>query len=132
VGVFNGWTHGGERKREEMCRNQKKLVFWLTLDLIFFSFGAWNPFLFIGGGSGQSCLQWGEIAALDSVGKDLNRWFKVGILSCQICRERLTKLASLGRRRHRWVVIQPEWALRGCREIAEDHLRARFVNFDER
>jgi len=87
--------------------------FWLTLDPIFSSLGPLNPPLFIGGGRGQSCLHWGKISALDSDGKDLNRWFKVGIMSCQICRKRLTELTSLGW--HRWVVIQLERTIWSCR-----------------
>jgi len=51
-------------------------------------------------------------------------------LSSQICRKKLTGLASL--RRRRWAVIQLEQVIWGCRKIAEDHLRARFVNFDWR
>ncbi|KAJ6968177.1 hypothetical protein NC653_036197 [Populus alba x Populus x berolinensis] len=43
-----------------------------------------NPTLFIGRGRGKSCIYWGKIAALDSVGKHLNRWLKVYTSSCQI------------------------------------------------
>jgi hypothetical protein len=103
--------------------------FWSNLDPIVSSLRPWNPPLFINGRKGQSCLHWGKIIALDSVGKNLNRWLKVGIMSCQIYRKMLTELASLGWRRRWWVVIQPEWAIWRCREIAEDHLRARFINF---
>jgi hypothetical protein len=92
----------------------------------------WNPSLFIGGGRGQSCLHWKKIASLDSIGKDPDRWFKVGVLSYQICGKKLTELASSGQCRHRWVVIQLERAIWGCREIAEDHFRARFVKFHGR
>jgi hypothetical protein len=89
----------------------KRLILWLTLDPVFCSLRAWNPRLFIGGGSGQSCLHWEKISTLDSIGKHPNRWFKVGILCCQICRKRLTELVSLGRRQCRWIVIQPERAI---------------------
>jgi len=52
-----------------------------------------------------------KFSTLDSVRKDLNRWFKVGIVHCQICRKRLPELACLGRHWRRWVVIQPECAI---------------------
>ena len=77
----------------------------------------------------RSCKNKGSECALDSVGKDPNCWLKVGILSCQICKKILNELTFLGRHQHRWVVIQPERAIQGCREVIEDHLRARFVNF---
>jgi len=110
VGCWDDEEWERERQREG-DKTGKRLIFWLTLDTIFFPLRAWNLPLFISGGIGQSCLHWGKIAALDSVGKDPNRWFKVGIPSCQICRKRLTKLAYLGRCRHRWVVIKPERAI---------------------
>jgi hypothetical protein len=73
--------------------------FWPTLDPIFSSLRPWNPPLFISGGRGQSCLHWVKLSALDLVGKDPNRWFKVGMVHYQICRTRLPELASLGWRR---------------------------------
>jgi hypothetical protein len=54
------------------------------LDPIFSSLRPSNPPLFIGGGRGQSCLQWRKISALDSDGKDPNRWLKLGMVHCQI------------------------------------------------
>jgi hypothetical protein len=74
-----------EREKEKKCAETgKKLVFWLTLDPIFSSLRPSNPPLFIGGGRGQSCLQWRKISALDSDEKDPNRWLKVGMVHCQI------------------------------------------------
>jgi hypothetical protein len=37
-----------------------------------------------------------QISALDLVGKDPNRWLKVGMMHCQICSCRLPEVASLG------------------------------------
>jgi hypothetical protein len=80
-------------ERETCCRKRKKklgrrLVFLSTLDSIFSSIRPSTPPLFIGGGRGQSCLYREKISALDYVGKDPNRWFKVASLSCQICRKK--------------------------------------------
>jgi len=36
------------------------------------------------GGRGRFCLYWCQILAIDSNRKDLNRWFKVAIMKCQI------------------------------------------------
>jgi hypothetical protein len=88
-----------------------KAGFRPTLHSIFSSFRPWTAPSFIGGGREKSYLHWGKISALDSVGKDLNRWFKIGILSYQICRKRLTRLAFLGRCWCRWAVIQPKRAI---------------------
>jgi len=78
-----------EREREERTlagrkKTGEKLLFWLILDPIFSSLRPSNPPLFIGGGRGKSCLQWRKISALDSDGKDPNRWLKVGMVHCQI------------------------------------------------
>ena len=72
----------------------------------------------------------GKDSTLDSVGNDPNRWLKMCLVSCQIWRKRLPELAYLGRHRHRLVVIHPELFTWGCKEIAGDHLCARFVRFD--
>jgi hypothetical protein len=76
-----GWWDGGER---EVAETRKRLVFWPNFDPTFFMLRPWNPHLFIGGGIGFSCLHRGELSALDSAGKNLNRWFKVVILNYQI------------------------------------------------
>jgi hypothetical protein len=79
--------HGGEKgrgKREKFQKQGKWLVFWLILDPIFSSLRPSNPPLFIGGGREKSFLQWRKISALDSDGKDPNRWLKVGMVHCQI------------------------------------------------
>jgi hypothetical protein len=59
-----------------MCRNQKKLVFWLTLDPIFSSHRPSNPPLFIGvveegnlvciGGKFQPLIQLGRTPTVGS------------------------------------------------------------------
>jgi len=88
VGSSRAEEAAGEREREERTlagrKTGEKLVFWLILDPIFSSLRPSNPPLFIGGGRGQSFLQWRKISAIDSDGKDLNRWLKVGMVHCQI------------------------------------------------
>jgi hypothetical protein len=71
-----------EREREtkrEGGRNREEADFLLTLDPIFVLLRPWNPPLFIGGRRRHSCLYQDKIAALDSVEKDPNHWFKVCI-----------------------------------------------------
>ena len=88
-GVSKGWRSSEEREREKRERwleekTREKLIVWLILDSMFSSLRPWNPPLFIGGGRGQFCLHWRKILALDSDGKDPNRWLKVGMVHCQI------------------------------------------------
>jgi len=87
VALVGGWN-GRERGEKKLQKRGKKVGFWLTFDLIFSSLRPSNPPLFIDGGKGQSCLHWGKFSAFDSVGKDPNRWFKVGMMHCQICRKK--------------------------------------------
>ena len=82
-----------------MQKRGREAGFWPILDLIFSSLRPSNLPLFIGNGRGQSCFHWEKNSVLDSVGKDLNHWFKIGMLHCQICRKRLPELAYSGRRR---------------------------------
>jgi len=79
-----GWRPRWRGKREKLQKQGKWLLFWLILDPIFSSLKPSNPPLFIGGGRGKSFLQWRKISALDSDGKDPNRWLKVGMVYCQI------------------------------------------------
>jgi hypothetical protein len=72
------------KNREKVAETEKKLIFWLILDSIFSSLGSSNPPQFIGGGRGQYFLHRRKILALDSDGKDLNCWLKVGMMHCQI------------------------------------------------
>jgi hypothetical protein len=67
--------------------------------------------------------------AFSSAEKDPNRWFKVCIASCQICRK-MVGLDTLGRRLSRRGVNQPERTIPGCKGMLGDHLRASFVKFD--
>jgi hypothetical protein len=68
--------------------------------------------------------------AFGLVGKHPNRWFKVCIMSCQICKKRLPELTSLGRRRGRFHVNRPERIILGDKGMSSDHLGVCFVNFD--
>ena len=67
--------------------------------------------------------------AFGLAGKDLNRWFKVCIVSCQICRKRLSELAFLGWRRGWCHVNRPERTILGDIEMSGDHFGACVVNF---
>jgi hypothetical protein len=71
----------GERRKMETGGEAGFLWF---LDPIFSSLRPSNPPLFIGDGRWQSCLQWRNISALDSDGKDPNRWLKLDMVHCQI------------------------------------------------
>jgi hypothetical protein len=72
----------------------------------------------------------GKMLALDSAEKDLNRWFKVASLSCQICRKRLLELTSSRHRRCLRAVIHPASFTWGCKGTVGDPFRAIFVRFD--
>ena len=93
---------GGRKKKKQkkkICSGERKegrLVFWLTLNPIFSSFRSSNPPLFIGSAREKSFLHWEKLSALNSVGKDPNRWLKEGIVHFQICSCRLPEVASLG------------------------------------
>jgi len=89
------WLGVAESTVERECRERdllqkklgRRLVFFRFLDPIFSSLRPSNPPPFIAGGRGQSLLHKGKFSALDFVGKDLNRWLKVGMVHCQICRK---------------------------------------------
>jgi len=72
----------------------------------------------------------GGNSALDSVGKDPNRWLKVVMVHYQICTYRLPELAFLVWRWSRCVVIRSEWTIPRGRGMLGDHLRVSFVKFD--
>ena len=84
--------HGGERERERKEREIAKLG---KMAGFLADFG--SDFLLIQTLKSTSIYRrWKravlstlrKISAIDSVGKDPNRWFKVSILSCQICRKK--------------------------------------------
>ena len=70
---------GGRRLAE---KNLGEADFFPTLTYDFVPLKAWNPPLFIMGGRGTLCLYWGQILALNSIGKDLNHWLKGVIMVC--------------------------------------------------
>jgi len=83
-----GFLWRRKKEEENLQRGEGgRLVFSLTLDPLFSSLKSPIKPIFIGGGRGQSRLHRGKISALDSVGKDLIRWLKVGMVHCQICRK---------------------------------------------
>jgi hypothetical protein len=76
-----------ERERLAAEKTGEEAGFFRFLDPIFSSLRPSNPPPFIAGGRGQSLLHKGKFSALDFVGKDPNRWLKVGMVHCQICRK---------------------------------------------
>jgi len=85
------WLGVAESMVERECRERlaaektgEEAGFFWFLDPILSSLGPSNPPIFIGGGRGQYFLQYRKISALDSDGKDPNRWLKVGMVHCQI------------------------------------------------
>jgi hypothetical protein len=68
--------------------------------------------------------------AFDLTLKDLNRWFKVAIMSCQICcRKWLVGLATLGWCPSYCGVNWPERITLMCSQVLGRHLRASFAKF---
>jgi hypothetical protein len=67
--------------------------------------------------------------AFGLIGKDPNHWFKVCIVSCQICRKRSPELASLGQGRCH--VNRPERTILEDRGMLGDHCGACVVKFGE-
>ena len=59
--------------------------------------------------------------AFSLAGKDPNRWFKVCIVSCQICRERLPELAILDRCWGHFDDNMPERTILGDRGMSGDY-----------
>jgi len=74
---------GRKKNREKVAETGKKLIFWLILHPLFSSLRTWNLILFIGVEEGNLVFTGKQIPALDSIGKDLNRWLKVGMVHCQ-------------------------------------------------
>ena len=75
-----------EKEERGLCRKKTgdEAGFFRFLDPNFSSLRPSNPPLFIGRGREQYFLHWRKIAALDSDGKDPNRWLKVGMVHYQI------------------------------------------------
>jgi len=110
-------------------------VFLRFFDPIFSSLGPSNPPLFVGGGRGQSCLQWRKISALDSDGKDpkpLAQSRHGALSNCQICSCRLPELASLGWCHVRLFAREPVKTIPRCRGMSGDPFRASFGKFGGR
>jgi len=79
-------SHGGERRQRRDRLQEKwagKASFRPTLSLIFLSLKTRNLLLFIGVEEGNLVFTWEQIPALDLIGKDPNRWLKVGMVHCQ-------------------------------------------------
>jgi hypothetical protein len=70
--------------------------------------------------------------SLNSVGKDPNHWFKVGMVNCQICSCRLPEVASLGWFHVRLFANEPLKTIPRRRGMSGDQFRAMFGNFGGR
>jgi hypothetical protein len=75
-------AEGWRGKQENGNRGMASFLWFL--DPIFSSLGPSNPPLFVGGGRGQSFLQWRKISALDSDGKDPKPLAQRGMVHYQI------------------------------------------------
>ena len=71
-------------------------------------------------------------SALDSVGKNPNRWLKVGMVHCQICSCMLPEVASLGWCHVRLFASEPVKTIPRRRGMFGDQFRARFGKFGGR
>jgi hypothetical protein len=83
-------SHGGERRQRKDQLQEKwarKAGFRPTLSSIFFYPRTSNLLLFIGVEEGNLVFTGEQIPALDSIGKDPNRWLKVGMMHCQSAAE---------------------------------------------
>jgi len=74
-----------EGKKEWQKIKGERLFFFNICTWFSPPFRTWNPHLFIGVGRGMFGLHLFQILALGSTRKDLNYWFKVGIIGYQIC-----------------------------------------------
>jgi hypothetical protein len=119
------WREGRE---ENVGWNRKWLVFWLTLDQLFSSSGAWKSNLFIGGGRGTLCLLWCKLSTLGSTRKHLNHWFKVVMMNCQFCAGKMVgRVATLGRCHRLYSLDQSERFILACSQVSGDRFRASFI-----
>jgi hypothetical protein len=112
VVVAEGTIEKEKRERVLVAEKKRRKTkgcgwFFVNFGLDFLLPQATKSTSILGGGRGKSFLHRGEITALDSVGKDPNRWFKLGMVHCQICSCRLPKLASLGWCYIRFFVSEP-------------------------
>jgi len=78
----DGWRK--QRKDQLQEKRAGKAGFRPTLSSIFFFLWMWNLLLFIRVEEGNPVFTGEQFLALDSVGKDPNRWLKVGMVHCQI------------------------------------------------
>ena len=122
-----------ERRRRKICRILgKNAGFWLTLDPNFSPLRSSNPILFIGCGRGQSCLCWEKIAALDSVGKHLNRGLKVCTSSCQIWQLKAVNCPRWplwATQRSRFQPFRPDQTILQDKGVSCGHFGASLVGF---
>jgi hypothetical protein len=94
-------------------------------DSYFFFFKPWNPNL---DGRGMSSLHLCQILSLRSTQKDHKHWFKVDIMTCQICsKKRVGRLANFGQCHHLHGVSWLERTILRCSYISSDHLGICFV-----
>jgi hypothetical protein len=73
-----------------------------------------------------------KFSAFDSVEKDPNRWLKVAMVHCQICKCRLPEVASLGWCHVRLFASEPVKTIPRRRGMSSDQFRARFSKFGVR
>ena len=77
----------------------------------------------------QAMKYMGKLATIDSVGKDINRWFKVVIMNCQIWQFKVVWVGLFGPTLGRCDVNRAKRTILGDKGMLGDHFGSCVVNF---